>query len=111
MKRIYTVMAALLVAGASFAQNDTTKPNTDITPGRVDTIKVGNYIIIKKRRDEGSDHTSTNLSVERKPYKPSKISTNWFIFDLGYANVDDKTDYSSPETQNFLRAVPPAGKP
>lgn len=111
MKRIYITMAALLVAGASFAQTDTTKHNADSTGNRIDTIKVGNFIIIKKSRDNAGNRSTTNVSIERKPYKPTKISTNWWIFDLGFANVNDKTNYAGAEAQNFLRSVGPAGKP
>lgn len=104
-------LAALLVAGASFAQTDSTKQNADTTKNRVDTIRAGNFIIIKKSRDNGSNKPSTSVSVERKPYKPGKISTNWWIFDLGFANLHDKTNYAGTEAQNFLRSVGPGGKP
>lgn len=111
MKRIYMALAALAVAGASFAQTDTTKANADSTSNRIDTIKVGNFIIIKKSRDNGDKRSTTGVSIERKPYKPTKISTNWWIFDLGFANVNDKTNYAATDAQNFLRSVGPAGKP
>lgn len=110
MKKVYTLIAAVMVAGAGFAQADTTRNNIDTTKSKVDTIRVGNFIIIKKSRD-GAGEQTTRISVERKPYTPSKISTNWWIFDLGFANLNDKTDYASAETQNFLTAVGPAGKP
>jgi hypothetical protein len=35
--------------------------------------------------------------------KPKKISTNWFVFDIGFAGVNDQTDYSSIKAQNFLQ--------
>lgn len=35
--------------------------------------------------------------------KPKKVSTNWFVFDIGFAGVNDQTDYSSIEAQNFLK--------
>jgi hypothetical protein len=104
-------MAALLVAGASFAQTDSTRSKVDTAGTKVDTIVAGNFIIIKKRRDNGTNRTTTNVSVERKPYKPTKISTNWWIFDLGFANVNDKTNYAGAEAQNFLRSVGRGGKP
>lgn len=104
-------MAALLVAGASFAQTDSSKPNSDTTVNRVDTIKAGNFIIIKKRRDNAGSGTSTDVTIERKPWKPTKVSTNWWIVDLGFANVNDKTNYAGTEAQNFLRSVGPGGKP
>lgn len=111
MKRIYMIIAALLVAGASFAQTDNAKTNPDTTVNRVDTIKVGNFIIIKKKRDNAGSKNSTDVIVESKPWKPTKVSTNWWIFDLGFANVYDKTNYAAAETQNFLRSVGPGGKP
>lgn len=108
MKRIYLAVAALLVALASFAQKDSTRQTADTT--KSDTIRAGNFIIIKKRRDNGPGK-STTVSIDNKPYKPSKISTNWWIFDLGFANLNDRTDYSGSDAQNFLRSVGPGGKP
>ena len=35
--------------------------------------------------------------------KPKKVSTNWFVFDIGFAGYDDQTNYGLPSTQNFLR--------
>ena len=103
MKKIYTMIAAIMVAGASFAQTDSTKATTD-------TIKVGNFIIIKnnKNRDGGK---SSDVTVLRKPYKPTKLSTNWFIFDLGFANVNDQTDYASADAKNYLRTIRPQDQP
>lgn len=111
MKRIYIALAALLVAGAGFAQTDSSRSNEGSTANGADTIKVGNFIIIKKSRDNASGRPATEVSIERKPYKPSKISTNWWIFDLGFANVNDKTNYAGAEAQGFLRSAGNAGKP
>ena len=117
MKRIYMACAALMVAGASFGQIDRSTQDNDSTGNRVDTIKAGNFIIIKKSRDKGAggsaerSGTSTVINVKRKPYTFSKVSTNWWIFDLGFANVNDKTNYSATDAQNFLRSVGPGGKP
>lgn len=114
MKQIYLIMAALVVATASFAQIDSTKNIadtakniTDTSKGSADTLVVGNFIIIKKNRDRKTTH----MSVERKPYKPTKVSTNWWIFDLGFANINDKTNYASAEAQNFLKIIRPGDKP
>lgn len=35
--------------------------------------------------------------------KPKKVSTNWFVFDIGFAGYNDQTNYGSVEAQNFLR--------
>jgi hypothetical protein len=34
--------------------------------------------------------------------KPKKVSTNWFVFDIGFAGYDDKTDYSSFDARAFM---------
>jgi len=123
MKRIYMILASLMVAMTGFAQTDsikmitdstrmitdTTKSKSDTTKSKSDTLLVGNFIIIKKDRDNNS--RTTTISVEKRPYQPSRLKTNWLIFDLGYANIDDKTDYTSPETQDFLKTIRPGDKP
>lgn len=108
MKRIYMALATLLVASTGFAQADSTRAFADTTT-KADTLKVGNFIIIKKRRDDNGNRTK-QVSIERKPYKPTKLSTNWWIFDLGFANLYDKTNYASAEAQNFLKTVRPGDK-
>jgi len=106
MKRIYLILATLLVSIAGFSQTDSIKTRIDTPQGRVDTLVVGNFIIIKKSRDGKSN----KIAVEQRPYKPAKLKTNWWIFDLGFANLNDKTNYASSETQNFLRTIRPGDK-
>lgn len=109
MKRIYMIMAAFIAAGTGFAQTDSTKTITDplknvvsdTSNNKADTLVVGNFIIIKKNRDRKNTH----VSIEQKPYKPTKISTNWWIVDLGFANINDKTNYNSAEAQSFLKTL------
>ena len=101
------ILAAILVAMAGFAQTDSTIHTLDTAKNAVDTLVVGNFIIIKKTRD----NKTSKVTFEEKPYKPSRLKTNWLIFDLGYANLSDKTDYSSSELKDFLRTVRPGDKP
>lgn len=95
MKRIYFMMAAMLVAGSIFAQTDSTKQTAD-------TIKVGKFTIIKKEKPNSS---SKDVVIERSaPKKPTRLSTNWWIVDIGFANVNDKTDYTSADAKSYLHA-------
>lgn len=110
MKIIYLMMAALMVAGSGIAQTDTTKTNNDASTKKTDTIKVGNFIIIKKAKDENGT-TSRQVTVERKAKKQTNLSTNWFIFDLGFANVNDQTNYAGADAASYLRAVGTQGAP
>jgi hypothetical protein len=111
MKRLVCAAACLLVAGMGFAQTDTTSKN-------VDTVKVGNFIIIKKKNGAStppatSDDNNNNnrrssyeYRIERKPRRRSNISTNWWIVDLGFANWRDKTNYASAgATGGFYKNV------
>lgn len=95
MKRIFFLAVALLAAGSAFAQTDSTKTT------EADTVRIGNYTIIKKAKPNTSQK---EVSIERKPNKVTSLSTNWMIFDLGFANVDDRTDYNSAEARQYLDA-------
>ncbi|MES2006226.1 MAG: outer membrane beta-barrel protein [Bacteroidota bacterium] len=111
MKRIVMAAACLLVAGMGFAQTDSTK-NTD-------TVKVGNFIIIKKKNNNGSYTSDDNekkrnsyeYRVERRTRRRSNISTNWFIMDLGFANMRDNTDYASAQAGGYFKTLRAADGP
>lgn len=84
-----------------YGMNDTLVAITD------DTVKVGRLKIINK--SEGSsgygqknweslldgDFKKTKISIERDPKKLKPISTNWWVFDLGFANLVDNTIQNS----------------
>jgi hypothetical protein len=104
MKRILTLGMILCVALSSFAQVDTTgKENPS---EKSDTIKVGGMIIIRKPGGEHDiykkDHETGTYHYHHHDYnRPANISTNWCIFDFGFSNYTDKTDYKSPEATAF----------
>ncbi|MFT4153682.1 hypothetical protein [Parafilimonas sp.] len=110
MKRMLLTGIIMLSSLAIFAQTDTTgKPSTE------DTVFVGNFIIIRNNKDRNTyndslpprrgDYTIINIpkkSVYVHAPRPNRfISTNYLIFDLGFANYNDKTVYGSPEAANF----------
>ncbi|HLK31271.1 MAG TPA: outer membrane beta-barrel protein [Puia sp.] len=92
MKKKLLLMAALCAALTSFAQTDTTgKSSTN--NNQSDTIHVGNMVIVRNGKN---DNDSIVVRTHRHNYyKPSNISTNWVIIDLGFANYNDKTNYPS----------------
>lgn len=109
MKRIYLLASALAVALTTIAQTDTTKTTVDTTiTSSADTIRVGQFTIIKKNKQGSGSSSQINIE-KRKPSRPSNLSTNWWILDLGFANVIDKTTYGSPAANEYLRAG--AGQP
>lgn len=66
-----------------------------------DTVRVGRINIIKSQEGdvkkdwesilEDGDFDNTHIKIERAPKKLSNVSTNWWIFDLGFTNYEDKT--------------------
>jgi len=106
MNKFILIAAALLFAQMGFAQTDSTKSNNP------DTIRVGNFIIVKKNKQRNSDTSSLNydngssfnihIGSRGKRYQ-SNISTNWFIFDLGFNNWNDRTDYGNGLSNSYLR--------
>lgn len=67
-----------------------------------DTIKIGKFNVIKSqdpnyKKDwqtmfEDGDFEHTNISIQRTPKTLKPITTNWWILDLGFANLIDRTD-------------------
>src|ERR1700754_377091 len=96
MKQVLILLAGIGMALTSLGQ-------TDSTEQRNDTIRIGNMIIIKdrsKQKDRDYDDEDRRMR-RRRSYKPSNISTNWGIVDLGFANYIDETSYGSGEAQIF----------
>lgn len=93
MKQVLILLAGIGMALTGMAQTDSTQQE------QTDTIRIGSMIIIKKpgHHDDGEQPRS----YSRRNHKPSNISTNWGIVDIGFANYNDKTDYSSAEAQAF----------
>ncbi len=80
-----------------------------------DTIRINDQVFIigngiAKSIDKMIDEGFKDVDVKKIGYtlkntfkkKPKKVSTNWFVFDIGFAGVNDQTDYSSNEAQNFF---------
>jgi hypothetical protein len=94
MKKILLACSALSLGIASFAQTDSTVTE------KPDTIKIGGVIIIRKNGKNDTTGKTVVIS-NRKKNEHSKVSTNWWIADIGFANYNDNTDYSSAAAQSF----------
>jgi hypothetical protein len=101
MKRIFTLCIAICTIITGFAQSDTT--GTKNQPPKDDTIRIGNMIIIRKAgsKDREIVHDREYKMRNRRGEKPSNVSTNWWIFDIGFSNYTDKTIYSSVAAQAY----------
>ena len=90
----------------------TAQSDTNRVISHTDTVRIGKFEIIKNERNAEGSHSKiffNRKSSSRKAF--SKVSTNWFIFDFGFSNYIDKTDYGN--TGDFLynrSGVAPLGK-
>jgi hypothetical protein len=106
MKKFTLLLATVLLYQFGFAQEDSTKvtvsADTTQPVTKNDTIRIGNILIIKKgKKTADSEGDNVNVTMGRKNYenkKPSKISTNWGILDIGFSNYDDQTNYANTGT-------------
>src|SRR5690349_10232231 len=102
MKKLVLAILAFGGAMAASAQDTAMTPPADTSVAeQSDTIHVGGMIIIKKHGEEGNHNETVVISNENKRKKPSRISTNWAIFDFGFNNLNDKTIYGSGEALAF----------
>jgi hypothetical protein len=97
MKRILLMCIIACATMTTTAQTDSTakKPQED-------TIRIGGMVIIRKGGDDkGVDIGRGPRVRDRKHYKPSAVSTNWGIVDIGFSNYDDQTNYLSADAQAY----------
>ena len=111
-------MVLLLVCAVANAQEtpDQTKDSSRVTKNDVDTIRIGNLIIIKKTVSSTEGHSTTKEIAIDKCCKPLKkpltnVSTNWLIVDLGFTNYVDRTNYAAATAGNILVNKPGTGYP
>lgn len=101
MKRIFTLCVALCTIMTAFSQTDTTS-NPNQAPA-YDTIKIGGMVIIRKAGSKGKDGNENKdyEITKRRSTKQSNLKTNWWIFDQGFSNYSDNTNYSSAAAQAY----------
>lgn len=110
MKRGLTLAGLICISLMGFGQKDTIAQliitsDTSVTPLRDttrpanDTIRVGNMIIIRG----GNDHGDRNVYTRHR-YHNEKVTTNWCVIDLGFNQVNDRTNYTQSIASGYLPA-------
>ncbi len=106
MKQLNILLIMVLMGLGAVAQTDT------ITTGKKsDTLRIGNLIIIKKGK--GTDDQKTSIETDQEEIKRKnsrRVTMNWFQVDLGFANYDDKTDYTLANASGYLKGSPAFSK-
>jgi len=113
MKKLLLIAAIFGIAKAGNAQKDTAV----IATANTDTVRVGNFVIIKKNKPGETSSTSSNVwkdwdktvdvKIERVPRRQRNITTNWWIMDLGFANYRDQTDYGYAQAGTYFKTFRP----
>ena len=94
--------------------SDSTKNHLDIKVGEPganpDTIRVGGITIIKKKDENAVEKKELKINYPQNKdakKKDKKISTNWWVMDIGVSQFTDKTDYTSSLIQNPTNGFAP----
>lgn len=106
MKRIFTLCVALCAVFTGFTQTDTT---ANPAP-EGDTLRIGGMIIIRKpgSKDRQVVRDKEYKMRNRRGDKPSNLSTNWWIVDIGFSNYNDESNYTAAAIDGFV--APGMGK-
>lgn len=105
MKKNWLTVVLILSAISLHAQKDSTAK-------QLDTLQIGGFTIVRDgesaKQSTSSSRTNYNqIWVSRSAKKNKSISTNWLIFDLGFANYRDLTNYSFAQAGGYLRIMRP----
>lgn len=86
MRKLFTT---ILFIGTIFSVT----AQTDTIAVKQDTIRLGGFRVIKKKKGNEIDITMGRTSRQRK--RNENISTNWLIVDAGFNNFIDNTNYAA----------------
>lgn len=101
MKKLNMLLIAVMAGFGTMAQTDTTVTR------KSDTMRIGNIIIIKKGKKMSADSAGIEMAQETQARKhSSKVTTNWWIVDLGFSNYDDQTNYVTANAGGYLADRP-----
>jgi hypothetical protein len=101
MKTTILIVSVMLMAATSFAQTDSVQIGK-----KDDTIRIGGMIILKKGEPENNKHVTVTVGNRRKNKETSNISTSSLIFDIGFSNWTDKTNYAQAKADGYLVGSP-----
>ena len=99
MKKVLTILAILCIGVRGFSQQDSTKQKKDNHwhkwEEHMHQMDSGDWHGKYPHWPMPPHHWGDNH------VKPSNLSTNWLIVDLGFTNYNDKTNYASASAQAF----------
>jgi len=99
MKKSILLLTIVCTAFSSFAQTDSVEIQK-----KNDTVRIGGMIILKKGQPNDEKRVTVTVGNRHKENN-SNISTSSFVFDIGFANWTDKTDYTMATASNDALGV------
>ena len=104
MKKILAILAMLCIGAKGFSQQDSTAQKND----SYNNHKKKWQHMMEQHGMDSSDCMNYMGHWPMPPHhwgnnhaKPSNLTTNWLIIDLGFTNYNDKTNYAGAEAQAF----------
>ena len=97
MKTTILILSAMLMGATSFAQTDSVQVER-----KDDTIRIGGMIILKKGTPDDEKKRVTVTVGKHRRKENSNISTSSLIFDIGFSNWTDKTNYEQAKADAVL---------
>ena len=108
MKQVFTILALLCIGMNGFSQKDSIRlkssSDTTITQSGKDSDSAYDHHDMHDWKHMHGWHDMPwpmPPHMHDKHYKPSNLSTNWLIVDLGFTNYNDKTNYAGASAQAF----------
>src|SRR5450432_63200 len=107
MKKAFIILTLLCIGAKGFSQQDSLKlkksADTTITSAsKSDTACCDMHHQFPDWHHMHSMHDMSAMhNMWHKKTKPSNLSTNWLVVDLGFANYTDNTNYAGGAAQNF----------
>jgi Outer membrane protein beta-barrel domain len=106
MKKVFTILALLCISVMGFSQQDSTMQKKD----SVHSHRARWERMMEKHMKmmDSAEWSGKYPAWPMPPHhwgnnhaKPSNLSTNWLIVDLGFTNYTDKTNYAGTTAQTF----------
>lgn len=97
MKKTILILSIMFIGVSCFAQTDSVKVEKNN-----DTIRIGGMIILKKGQPNETRRVTVTVGNRRRERNNSNISTSSLIFDIGFSNWTDKTNYANATSDGYL---------
>ncbi|PSL49115.1 outer membrane protein with beta-barrel domain [Chitinophaga niastensis] len=97
--KVLLVLLLVLCGGWAHAQKADTPKTAPATP---DTIQIKGLIILKGKNEKGRNSYKfySDTAYARNKLKKN-LQTRWFVFDLGFNNYIDRSDYGGASFVNY----------